>query len=352
MRPLARNRSLHSKPQASTFTRRAAIAGSIALAAGCSSNALVPWGGRKIDASVIDQDPIVVLPADAVMLAYIDLQAAFRSSVSADIANLVTTFIPLGADSNFVPTRDAARIYGGVYAMQGLDFAAVMQGNFDQASIARSADGRAAAGQLVKTRYADCDVYTISNVGFSLLSPQTMLMGNETGIRRSLDRLRRRTIKRAIPGWMFSEVGIPGTAFGLVGDFGAETVFDTDGDGRFTRRPNAAAAAGMPALELAGGSFPFLRGVKLLRARGTFSPPGANVVGALTYETDDRANAAVGELANVGNVSPGMSMLLSIGVGASIANPTVARAGRDVAFVEPIDERLLRLMLQQLMDRK
>jgi hypothetical protein len=354
MRPLARTSTKQPVPR-HALSRRAAIAGSLAFAAGCSSNALVPWGGRKIDAAVIDQDPIVVLPADAIILAYIDLQAAFRSSMSNDIANLVTTFVPLGPDSNFVPTRDAARIYGGVYAMQGLDFAAVMQGNFDQAAIARAADGRVAAGgasPLVKTRYADCDVYTISNVGFSVLSPQTMLLGNETGMRRSLDRLRRRTITRAIPAWMFAEVGIPGSAFGLVGDFGAETVFDTDADGRFSRRPSAAAAAGMPALELAGGSFPFLRGVKLLRARGTFSPPGANIVGAVTYETEDRANAAVAELANAGNVSPGLSLLLSLGVGASIANPTVARAGRDVAFVEPVDERLLRVMLQQLTDRK
>jgi hypothetical protein len=331
------------------------IAGSVAFAAGCSSNALVPWGGRKIDASVIDADPILVLPADVVLLAYLDLQAAFRSSLSADVAALVSTFIPLGPDSNFVPTRDAARIYGGVYAMQGLDFAGIMQGNFDLASIARSADARAAAGgasPLVKTRYADCDIYTISNVGFCALSPQTMLLGNETGIRRGLDRLRKRVLTRAIPPWMFAEVGLPGTAFGLVGDFGAESVYDTDADGRFSKRPTAAAASGIPALDLASGSFPFLQGVKLLRARGTFSPPGANIVGAVTYETEERANVAVGQLANVGNVSPGMALLLSIGVGASIANPTVARAGRDVAFVEPVDERLLRVVLQQLMDRK
>ncbi|MFO0613876.1 MAG: hypothetical protein U0414_14890 [Polyangiaceae bacterium] len=343
------------RPNPRRISRRAAIAGSMALAAGCSSNALVPWGGRKVDSAVIDADPILVLPADPVMLAYLDLQAAFRSSLSADVVSLVSTFVPLGPESNFVPTRDAARIYGGVYAMQGLDFAGIMQGNFDLAAIARSADARAAAGgasPLVKTRYADSDIYTISNVGFAALSPQTMLLGNETGIRRGLDRLRKRVITRGIPSWMFAEVGLPGTAFGLVGDFGAESVYDTDADGRFSKRPSAAAAAGTPALDLSSGSFPFLQGAKLLRARGTFSPPGANIVGALTYETEERANVAVGQLANVGNVSPGMSILLSIGVGASIANPTVARAGRDVAFIEPVDERLLRAVLQQLMDRK
>lgn len=348
-------RRLARPPTKQKVSRRAVIAGAAALAAGCSSNALVPWGGRKVDASVIDLDPIIVLPADAIMLTYIDLQAAFRSSLAGDVASLVSTFVPLGPDSNFVPTRDAARIYGGVYAMQGLDFAGVMQGNFDLASIARSADARAAAGgasPLVKTRYADCDVYTISNMGFCALSPQTMLLGNETGIRRGLDRLRKRVVTRSIPSWMFSEVGIPGTSFGIVGDFGADAVYDTDGDGRFARRPNAAAAAGTPALDLASGSFPFLQGAKLLRARGTFSPPGANIVGTVTYETDERANVAAGQLANVGNVSPGMSLLLALGVGASIANPTVSHVGRDVAFVEPVDERLLRAVLQQLMDRK
>lgn len=348
-------RRLARTPFDKVFSRRAAILGSLALTAGCSSTGLVPWGGRKVDASAIDLDPIIVLPADAIFLAYLDLQAAFRSSVGADVGSLVTTFVPLGPDSNFVPTRDAARIYGGVYAMQGLDFAGVMQGNFDLASIARSADARVAAGgasPMVKTRYADADIYTISNVGFCALSPQVMLLGNETGMRRSLDRLRKRVVTRSIPSWMFSEVGLPGTSFGLVGDFGADAVYDTDGDGRFARRPNAAGAAGTPALDLASGSFPFLQGVKLLRARGTFSAPGANIVGTVTYETEDRANVAAGQLANIGNVSPGMSLLLSIGVGASIANPTVARAGRDVAFVEPVDERLLRAVLQQLMDRK
>jgi hypothetical protein len=331
-----------------TLGRRAFVAGAVAALAGCGgASSLAFIGGRKVDAGSIDADPLAVLPSDVVMLTYLDLQAAFRSSVGGDFNSLISSFVPLGPESNFSAARDTTRFFGGLYAMQGIDFCGVIQGRFDVASIARAADARAAAGgtsPLVKSRYADCDVYTLGNLGFSLLTPQTMLSGNETGIRRALDRLRKPRITRNIPAWMLDTVATPGAHLAIAGDFGADTVTASDSTGRVVARPpaGAAAAAALPALESASRGFSFLDGVRVIRAFGQFAPPGVNVVGSITYDSDGRAEAGSAALAHVGDLNPIMNLLMSVGLGASIRNPQVARTGRDVAFIEPIEDGLLR----------
>jgi hypothetical protein len=341
---------------ASTLGRRAFLGASAALAlGGCGSSELVLASARRIDNATIDADPLAVMPADVVMLTYIDLQAAYRTSLGGDVALVVQSFVPLGADANFSPARDTTRFFGGLYAMQGLDYCAVIQGRFDTASIARAADARVASRAsraMIKTRYADCDLYTVGNTGFVALTQGTLLAGNETGLRRALDRLRRTRLKRDIPGWMLALLDNPAAQIAIAGDFGVDGVQPPDATGQSSTRPDAAAAAALPALESAARTFPVLDGLRAIRSIGSFAPPGLNLVGAMTYDSEGKADAGSAALSHVADFNPFMNLLVSIGLGASITNPQVARSGRDVAFIEPLDERVVRSLLAMLVPRR
>src|SRR5215468_2961475 len=85
-------------------------------------------GGVKVDPTLIDRDPVALLPSGIIMLGYIDAYAMFQSKWGTEVAVVVTNIVPLGTESNFIPQRDVTRIYGGLYAMQGADFCAVVQG--------------------------------------------------------------------------------------------------------------------------------------------------------------------------------------------------------------------------------
>ncbi|MEO7327028.1 MAG: hypothetical protein ABI193_00515, partial [Minicystis sp.] len=159
-------------------------------------------GGEKIDASQVDRDPLALLPSGIILLGYTDLATMFQSKWGADAGQIVANILPLGTESNFSAQRDVSRMFGGVYAMQGADFCAVVQGNFDADAIRRAADARSitiSGAPLVKTRYAENDLYTAGNIGFVVVTAHTVITGNETGIRRALDRLRNGKIERAVP---------------------------------------------------------------------------------------------------------------------------------------------------------
>ena len=334
--------------------RRAFLGAAAGLAGACSgSTSLVLVGGQRVDAASIDADPIAVLPSGIVMLAYADLQAFYRTSIGGDLSTFVSSFVPIGNESNFVPARDTTKFYGGLYAMQGVDFCAITQGTFDVAAIERAADARAQApsgAPLVKTKYAGSDIYTVQNLGFVLLTPNTMLSGNETGMRRALDRLRVASLSRSVPRWMIELTETQGANFSFAGDFGADTVLTTDTTGNTVAKPASSSSAALPAIETAGQTFPFLKGLRALRILGNFKSPGVNLAGTGTYDTEPNAQAGGDALRNLAQVSPLMNLLLAFGVGASIAPPQVARTGRDVAFVEPIDERLVRAGLGALIN--
>lgn len=336
------------------FLERVGSAGVGALlgTTACSSApSLVLVGGRNIDAATIDADPVALLPAGVVVLAYADLQALYQTPMGGDITTFISNFVPIGPESNFVPARDTTKFYGGIYAMQGVDFCAVTQGRFDVAAIQRAADARAASpsgAPLVKTRYADSDIYTVQNLGFVLVTPNTMLSGNEIGMRRALDRLRQSSMSRSIPRWMIETTETQGANLAFAGDFGADSIMAADATGGVQSKPTPSASPALPAIDAASQTFPFLAGLRAVRGVGNFASPGLNVAGTLTYETEERAQAGGEALRNLASLNPFMNLLLAFGVGASLPTPQIARSGRDVAFTEPIDQRLLRAGLGAL----
>ncbi|HSN98612.1 MAG TPA: hypothetical protein VLS89_09940, partial [Candidatus Nanopelagicales bacterium] len=182
-----------------TMGRRRAFEIGLALTAGLvaagvsgcggAAESLILVGGEPVDAATIDRDPLALLPSGIVMLSYLDAAALFQSSLGGEVDTLIHQLLPIGSESGFVPSRDVTRVHGGLYAMQGADFCAVLQGNFDPEAIRRSADSRALTvlgAPLVKTRYAGNDLYTAGNIGFVVLTRRTVLTGNETGMRRAL----------------------------------------------------------------------------------------------------------------------------------------------------------------------
>ncbi|AGP34974.1 hypothetical protein [Sorangium cellulosum] len=314
--------------------RRAALALALAAPAapalaGCggADDSLALVGGEKIDATAIDRDPLAVLPSGVVMLGYLDAAAMFTSGLGGEVNQLITNLLPLGPESNFVPSRDIVKIYGGLYAMQGADFCAVMQGNFDVDAIRRSADARSVTvigAPLVKTRYADNDLFTAGNVGFVVLTPHTILTGNETGMRRALDRLRFSALKRSVPSWMVELLGTKNASFALAGDLSSQ-----------------------PAVASAAGQLPFLAGLQYVRVIGNFQPPGVNFAGALTYtDPQSAANGAVA-LRNLEQIARIASLLSSWGFGyGSIPPMQVAQRESDVGFTLPLGEGIVRMLLR------
>lgn len=330
-RPAPRTPVLRSERPA-RLARAAAIAFLSSLSAisvaGCGgSDSLVLVAGQRVDAARLDADPVSILPPGVLMFGYVDAAAMFHSSLGPDISNMVQSLLPLGPEANFVATRDVTKVFAGSYAMQGADFCAVLQGNFDVEAIRRSVDARAtslAGVPLTKSRYADADLYTAGNIGFTLLTAHTALSGNETGMRRALDRIRYGKLTRAVPEWMTTLGRTPGAAFALAGDFGA-------------------ASPGSAALQ----TLPFLANASALRLIGNFQAPGMNFAGTLSFADEGSAANAQQAFDSLRSVSPFMSLLAAIGLGISIPPIQSAQQGKDVGFTVAVDENTARVLIRK-----
>lgn len=320
------------RPRAGWLSTLTAIAALLALPVGCSGPAqgVVLIAGEKVDAAEIDRDPLALLPEGIVMLGYLDAQTMFATELGADVAKIIQNVLPIGPESNFSPARDVSRIYGGVYAMQGVDFCAVVQGNFDRAAIQRSADARtevAPGVPIVKTRYADYDLYTAGNLGFVVLTDHTVLSGNETGMRRALDRMRFSKLGRSIPGWMIELTETKGAAFAFAGDLGTQA-----------------------AVQAATQTIPFVNGLKKVRVIGNFQSPGLNFVGSLTYSDAATAQAGATTLSDLSKLTQFMSLLSSWGMGNAAPPMQVALNGSDVSFTMPLDAGMVRTLMRLTAD--
>ncbi len=319
-------------PSISSVARCLAIASLSAAAAlsipGCGGgDSLVLVSGQRVDSARLDADPVSILPPGILMFGYVDAAAMFHSSLGPDVSNMVQTLLPLGPDANFVATRDVTKVFAGTYAMQGADFCAVLQGNFDTEAIRRSVDARAvslAGVPLTKSRYADADLYTAGNIGFTLLTAHTALSGNETGMRRALDRIRYGKLTRAVPEWMTTLGRTPGATFALAGDFGSAS-------------PGAAAVQ----------TLPFLSGASTLRLIGNFQSPGMNFAGTLSFNDEGSAATSASAFESLRSISPFMSLLSAIGLGITIPPIQSAQQGKDVGFTVAMDEGTARTLLRK-----
>ncbi len=295
---------------------------------GCGhvDDAPVLVGGIGVGATTIDADPLALLPSGVPLLAYVDAAAMFGTSFGGDVARIAQALVPLGPASNFVPTRDVTRMFTGFYAMQGADFCAVVQGNFDIDRIRAAAEAKLASPggrPLVKTRYAGQDVYTSGEIGFVALTRHTVISGNQTGIRRALDRLSTTRLERAVPPWMVSLMVTPGASFAMAAD---GTI--------------SSAGAAIPA------ELPMATGLRYVRALGNFKPPGMNVAGTITYDTVEHATAGTALLQS----GPALPVLVGW-IAGGMPQVKAEQADTDVGFTVALDDRLVRFGLGMLASR-
>jgi len=306
----------------------------LCMMTGCSSRQpVVVLGGQEVSAERIDADPFALLPGEAIVVGSLDARSMFRSSAGGPMAKLVESILPLGGESDFVPSRDVHRIHGALYAMQGADFCAVLQGNFQTGAIRAAARQRSLTPggvPLVRTDYAGVEMYTVSNVGFVVLTKHTILTGNETGMRRALDRLRYGRFENRLAPWarVILEDGVlrsDQAAFGVVGEF-----------------------AGRPTVAALSAQLPFLKGMKVLRVLGNFRPPGVNVVGTLGYDNEEGAKGGKAGLAQVQQLAFFASFFATLGFGGAMPTLETQLRGNEVAFATKIDTQTINMLLSML----
>ena len=312
-----------------TYNRRRALTLLLATAACSSDQNLVPLMGRGVQASTIDESPLLLLPRGALAIGRLNAAALWATGFGGQVANIVTTVLPLGPESGFSPTRDVKKVYGAAYAMQGADFAAIVQGTFDVNAMQRAAEARAATpsgAPVVVTNYGGYALYTVANMGFVALTPTTILSGNETGIRRAIDRLRYSQLTEGVPAWM------------------KEVFDDNEGDFAF-----AADLRDQGAVGAAKDRLPFVNGLLLARGLGNFQPPGMNLVGSLTYADEPTALAGAQSLQELRRLAYFLTLLSNFGVGGGSAPEIRTQAqGFNVAFAAEIDTALASTVLTMM----
>jgi hypothetical protein len=290
---------------------------------------VVTGEGSRLPSEAIDQDPLALLPSKPVVLGVVDVPAFLASPLGNEINRLAAKYIPLGQETGFVLQRDLKKLVGGAYSLAGVDVVAVAQGNFNP-DLIRSAVERHAMTPggvpLVHSKYAGNDVFTAGNVGFTVVTLHTMLIGNETGMRRALDRIRDNHLVRDVPEWMTKLIETQQAATVLAGDVATE--------------PRIAAMARMA---------PFLGGLSSFRVVGNFQPPGVNVAGTLSYADAPSAAAGANALRGLAQMSAIASVLAIFGLGAPLQNLQIENHDRDTTFVTSADAESLARLLAQVM---
>lgn len=284
---------------------------------------------RSLTDAEIDQEPIALLPSGAVGLFSVDTKKLFASQFGQKLLDIARARTPVPPSANFDPGRDLDHAYVGVYSMAGADSAAVLTGRFDKAAIEAAADGtqKTPLGTpVVKSTYAGRTLYTSHNVGFVVLTARTLLIGNETGIRRALDRIKEGRVRKQVPAW-FDEL---------------------------LKTPNAPVVAGFdlraqPVTDAARQQFPFLNGLETARMVGNFESPGINLAGTLTYGDAQGAQAGAQSLTTIKDMAASFGWLASLlGIGQPIRQLDAKAEDRDTKFVAALDAAEVSKMLDQL----
>jgi hypothetical protein len=290
---------------------------------------VVTGEGARLPSEAIDRDPLALLPSKPVVLGVFDVPAFLASPLGNEINRLAAKYIPLGQETGFVLQRDLKKVVGAAYSLAGVDVVGVAQGDFNPDLIRSAAERRVMTPggvPLVHSKYAGNDVFTAGNVGFTVVTRHTMLIGNETGMRRALDRIRDNRLLREVPEWMTKLIETPQAATVLAGDVASE--------------PRVGAMARMA---------PFLAGLSSFRMVGNFQPPGVNVAGTLSYADAPSAAAGANALRGLAQMSAIVGVLAIFGLSAPLQNLQVENHDRDTTFVTASDAESLARLLAQLM---
>ena len=277
-------------------------------------------------ATVNLDDAFALLPGSAIAVGTVDARAFFGSDTfGADLGKLVETYVPVGQEAGFAASKDVDRVTWASYSYSGIDVAAIVIGRFDEAKIKAAAANHSANKQgnyLVVSQYAGHDVYTINNIGFTLLSATRAVAGTESGIRRVLERVKDNRVKRDITKWMLDTCETPGAAAAVAGDFASQP---------------------MPAEVTRQIPVNAVNGLKGLRVLVSFKSPGTQVAGSLTYADENTAKA---QAAEVQSYTKWAGVLAAFGV--NLQNIQVKAEQSDVQLSVDVDDKSLRSVLQKV----
>ncbi|MBX3220012.1 MAG: hypothetical protein KF795_05790 [Labilithrix sp.] len=289
---------------------------------------LVACGGDKkeVKAPAVDNgmdDALALLPGNAIAVGTVDARAFFGSQTfGSEVAKLVEKYLPVGQEAGFQASRDVDRITWASYSYSGIDAAAIVVGRFDEAKVKEAAMKQTptkSGGVLVASQYAGRDVYTVNNVGFTVLSSTKAIAGTESGIRRVLERIKDSRVKRDIAPWMIETVETPGAASAVAGDFATQP---------------------MPAEAIRQIPVPFIQSMKALRLLVTFKEPGLQIAGSLTYPDEQGAGTASEHVKQVANQAKWLAL-----IGVKVQNVDVKTEKQDVQVKLEVDDQSLRQVL-------
>lgn len=304
-----------------------AVAGGAAACGGGRDVILRTASGKAATAEDIDREPLWLLPPGGVGWLHLEVAPSASSELGKYVLADLQARFPLPEGAGFVFERDVARLSAASYSMQGFDFAGVATGRFDAARIEAAASesrGGAHAPALVRSEYAGRSLFTAASVGFVILTPHTALFGNETGIRRCLDRIAESRVADDLPPWVKELLMTPNAAFSLGVDLQAN--------------PLTASLA---------GKLPALRGASTARALGNFDPPGINLAGTIGHADHDAARATAAALLQAGGSLNIYGRLF--GLGQPLQKLETQAVGNDTQVVLAVDGGAVRILMQKFL---
>ena len=283
-------------------------------------------GAKAADKEPSLDDALALLPGNAIAVGTVDARAFFGSKTfGSELAKVVEKYVPIGKEANFDAARDVDRVTWGSYSYQGIDVAAIVIGRFDEAKIkevAASNRPTKAGAPLVVSQYAGRDVYTVSNVGFTVLSKERVVVGTESGIRRVLERIKDKRVKRDILPWMISTLETPGASAAVAGDFASNPA---------------------PQEVLRQIPTPLAQKIKALRVLMNFKETGIEIAASGTYPDDAAAQDAKKNVEQAANLAKWLALF-----GVTLKNVNIAVEKTDVQVKLEVDDQSLKTLLASL----
>jgi hypothetical protein len=301
---------------------------------GCSKteDIIVQTGlDKQLTPAEIDQDPRELLPGGVVGIASVDTKVLFASQFGGKIQGILAQRLPVPPAAGFDPARDLAHLYLGFYSMQGADMSGVATGAFDKARIEAAVSGVERTPQgvpIAKRAYAGRTLFTAGGFGFCMLSDHTALFGNDTGIRRALDRIHEGRVRPQTPPWIDKLMQAQSAPIVAGADLRAQPL------------PDAAAS-----------NLAFLNGLETLAFVGNFADPGLNLAGTLTYSDEASAKQGADNVQSLaqklGTYAPFLALL---GIPQPVRQLEAEAKGKDAAFVLGLDGAAIAALLDKLPD--
>lgn len=300
----------------------------LAACAGDKNSIVEASLGSEASAEAIDRDPWALLPAGPVGWAYVDAQRLFASRFGPTALNLVLRRLPALQAAGFDAKRDLSSLSVGVYSIQGADFIGVAKGNFNREQIEAHIEQNPVTPlgiPLTKTSYAERTLFMAESMGFCLLTNQTVLFGNQMGMRRAIDRVRRGKLERSLPDWLESQ--LDKTQAPIVSGLNLK------------ENPLSAATR---------SDLPFLNGMATLGMLANFEEPGMNLAGTAQYDDENAARLGAQNLEAFDDYLQSMGWVMALfGVAQPLKSLTAEAQGAEARFVAQIDGAAVDRLLVQ-----